>query len=348
MKALVYGDLQATDGSDRCFNSPTESLQIWRVKKFYSELAQIYKKHRCSAIWDLGDMFDDRSSIPVPALDAVIEGIEQFPASQLNIKLIGNHDQYFRNTSVHSGRMFKPYFQVVGESQIIRWHKTAILCCAYEEDSAVQAKWIADAVDQCYPDEKIVVIGHFQVVGCKMNSGVSLTGVPLEVMSEVNLAILGHVHKPQELSENIHYVGSPFQQDFGEANENKRVGIVDTEACTVEWVPITGFPSYRTVGLNEFMATAKVDSEDRYKVVLTSYEEAEKFYAHPLSTRCEPIYDYKASDDAKAAAVPAQLQGRKDVLLRYLGQATPDTRGVLISVEEMAEFGDQLAEAADA
>lgn len=346
MRALVYGDLQATDGSDKCFNNPTESLQLWRVRKFYAELLRIYTDHHCNALWDLGDAYDDRSSIPVPAIDASLEGVEAFPRGGWNIKLIGNHDQYFRNTKLNSGRMFRPYFRVVGASEVIPGADGAsLICCAYEEDSSAQAKWIADAIDRVPAGEKIILIGHFQVVGCQMGSGLSLSGVPQEALSEANLCILGHVHRPQTIGENIHYVGSPFQQDFGESNESKRVGVVDTETCTVEWIPITGFPRYKTLGFNEFVETASAESEDRIKVVLRSCEEAEKFYAHPLATRCEPVYDYRAAEAGQAA--PIQLQGRREVLDRYLSRTAPLTRGIPLTPAEMADYGEQLAQAAD-
>jgi len=163
--------------------------------------------------------------------------------------------------------------------------------------------------------------------------------------------MLGHVHKPQSIHKNVHYVGSPFQQDWGESGENKRVGIVDVFSVKVEWIPIEGFPQYLSVNVTEFAELCTPETEDRFKVVLRSQKEAAKFYALPLAHRAEPIYDFDVTasesdgnDGEKIAGnIPGNAWTFNSVMERYVKRNTPDSNGIPASVEEMIEFGHEIA-----
>jgi hypothetical protein len=343
LKILVYSDLQATDGHERCFNSPGLSLQQWRVQKFYTDLYRVYQDHGCSALWDLGDTTDDRSSVPVPTIDAVITGLRPFPNQRLNIKLIGNHEQYLRDTSVHIGRLFESKFEVIDKVFVdVVDEETVLICCAYPETDAKLVAWLSETQYK-YRNMRQVLLGHFQVAGCELQTGTAVTGVPKSLLRKFQLGLLGHIHKPQELVENVYYVGSPFQQNFGEANEDKRVGIVDLKTLAVEWIELSGYPVYSTVEFSEFKKYAIGHSEDRFKVILRSPEESQEFFAHPLAGRVEPIYDYKLSSGQSEELNAGRSWTSLDVMARYLKKITPASKGIDIAEEEMLDYGQTIA-----
>lgn len=348
MKALCYTDLQATDGHERCFNDPTQSLQISRVSALYSILLQIYKEHRCDCLWDLGDTTDDRTAVPVPAIDAVCYGLGQFPQSQWNLKLIGNHEQYLRNTNVHIGEMFMPFFNVVPGNQAFTQGNTRILCCSYPACIADTAQWIGDQHKLAQKaGQKVILLGHFSVMGCMTGDGRLLEGMPKDIVSWADLGLLGHIHKPQSITKRIHFIGSPFQQNWGERGEEKRVAIVDISTATVKWVLITGFPLYQSVGLEEFKELCSVETEDRFKVILKTQAEAATFYAHPLAHRAEPIYEFTEEIEESESTGGAKAQTSKwsfdSVVRRYVERYTPDASGIPASVEEMVDYGKEIA-----
>lgn len=354
MRVLLYSDLQATEGHERCFSNPTISLQQFRVRKFYDQVSNLAKSHGCQAVWDLGDTTDDRNAIPIATADAVLEGISKLPSSKLNIKLIGNHEQMVRSGDIHIGRMFDRRFHVVGVREIIPLnHNTAVVACAFPGNDSEAAEWIRKSIREAKHDFQVVVfLGHFQVLGCQMNSGQSLTGIPKKAMEQADIAFLGHVHKWQKFAPNQYYVGSPFQQNFGEANEEKFVAVLDTEHLTVDWVQLEGFPKYQTVSFQDFAREIAPTSEDRYKVVLRSPEEAEQFYAHPYSSRVvEPIYAYERSAVEGLSNAAVQMSGDQwsleSVLKRYVSKVPPSSRGVLLSEDEMLEYGHQIAAATE-
>lgn len=357
MRALCYADLQATDGHEKCHGDPTVPLQIARVDAFYQTLLKIYEEHQCDCLWDLGDTTDDRSSIPVPAIDVVCGNLGQFPRSDWSLKLIGNHEQYLRNTSVHVGKMFSPYFNVVEGNQAfsLPGKNVRILACSYPADERDTVAWIADQRKLCkQTKEKVILLGHFQVMGSITGAGQLLAGIPKEELTWIDLGLLGHVHKPQTLTKKIHYVGSPFQQDWGETGESKRVGIVDVFNGTVEWVPIEGFPQYLSVNVAEFEELCTPESEDRFKVVLRSQKEAAKFYALPLAHRAEPIYDFDVTsqstrdndgeniDEKIAGKITGNAWSFEAVVQRYVERHKPEDSGIPASVEEMVGYGHEI------
>ena len=342
-RALVYGDLQATDGHERMFSSPGSSLQIWRVRKTYTDLWKMFKAYKCDCLWDLGDTTDDRSFLPMPAIDVVMEGLEPFPKHELNIKLIGNHEKYYRDSALDVGRMFASKFNVVRDTDVVEVDDTLIVSAAYPASDSALADWLSHTAYGYRNYRRRLLLGHFQVVGCQMNSGQAIMGVPLEVVEKYSLVLLGHVHRPQKMGRNCHYVGSPFQQNYGEKYEVKRVGVVDIETLNVEWVPMDGYPVYRIVSYADWARLVRKDNEDRYQVILASNEEAECYYKHPLMGQAEPIYDFSLSEEQKAEAAQQQHWSQADMMTRWMKQHKPSTLNIQATEEEVLEAGRFIA-----
>lgn len=339
MKVLIYTDAQATDGHERCYNDPTKPLQLWRIEHMFDELQRIYKAHNCQALWDLGDTTDDRTAIPVSVIDLVCDRLEAFDG-KWNLKLVGNHEQFLRDTKIHAGKMFRHFFKVVDTCEVIRFGKVNILCVSYHDDLEAILKFIRHQPKT----ERTILIGHFQLAGCQMSSGTAATGVPRDLLSFLEIGLLGHIHKPQTMG-NLHYIGSPFQQHWGEAGDNKRVAILDISdsGTSVEFVPMEGFPRYRQVNFTEFVESVQQNSEDRYKVVLSSIEETERFYAHPLSTRAdEAIYAFEQEEGEQSKNASAIPSSKQDILERYVQKNPPSDLGIVLDDQSMLTFGEQI------
>lgn len=346
MKLLLYADLQATDGSETCYHDPTVRLQDWRVKRFFEVIKEIYHAHHCEGLIDLGDTTDDRSAIPVPTIDSLMTGLASF--THWNMKLIGNHEQYTRDARVHVGKLFERHFTIVDEVEAFQAPDSdaVMVFASYPGSYPVLANKLAE-VAHTYRGRKLVLFGHFQVVGCRLNSGVALDGLPKESLLPFTCGFLGHVHKPQEAAKNIHYVGSPFQQNFGESGESKRVAIFDTTSLHTEWVSLEGygFPVYRTVSAAEFVECVAADSEDRYKVVLSSQADTETLFAHPLCNRAESEYSYTTTNES--AAQPVKSWSFESVLQRWIEKNPPKDAGIELSAEEMLGIGMEISQGAN-
>jgi hypothetical protein len=349
MRALVYADVHADDGNELCFCHQGWSLQHWRVKKFFADAFKLYQQYKCDCVWDLGDTTNSRCSIPIPTIDVVLEGVSKFPPHPWNLKLIGNHEQFLRSTSVHVGRLFQQNFQIVEEAKVLQADGVVYALCPFPAEDAQLEAWL-EAVLEDYPGKPKILLGHFQVLGCKLNSGEAKDGVSKEVLRHFDLGLLGHVHKPQTLVGNVHYVGSPFQQDRGEEGEVKRVAIVDTDKLSVQWVKLDGFPEYKTRTLAQFLTEVNERSEDRFQVILANPAEAERFFAHPLSSRASPVYRYDVKEEVNAGRelkVESWLSSRRGLVRKYFELNPPAERGINMPLEELEKLAEHFMDAED-
>jgi len=340
MRILCYADLQATDGDELCFTQPNVTLQHYRVERFFNDVARIYKEYDCDEIVDLGDTTDDRTSIPWPTVEVLGAGIAKLPGDK-HWKLTGNHEQYLRDISVNNRRLFEHRFHVVDDRRIQMMGDWAAFFVSYPADHLEVAEWILRELPR-FRGPKIL-FGHFQTEGAFFNNSTALTGVPKSVLQKFNLVLLGHIHIPQAVTTKIHYVGSPFQQDWGEANQQKRVGIVDTDTMTVEWVPLEGYPEYRSVTMPEFLKVADEKSEHRYKVTLSSHEETEAFFRHPRFNRATAHYNYDETPVEQGAE--QKDWSFEGTCRRYLQTVAPSNSGIELNDDEMIEVTNHVLRA---
>ena len=109
------------------------------------------------------------------------------------------------------------------------------------------------------PKRPLILNAHLQVLGALSSSAQPLIGKSIEaVLGDLldlglTAGFISHVHKPQQLAPGIEYVGSLTVHDFGEEEEEKRVGILtidDSTAASVEWLPT---PCRRWVTIEAFV-----------------------------------------------------------------------------------------------
>jgi DNA repair exonuclease SbcCD nuclease subunit len=347
MRFLIYGDLQASDGHERCFNDPTMPLQRWRVNKTMDFLKETYDTHKCDGLIDLGDTTDDRQAIPIPTIHSVLTPLSSFKGH--NIKLMGNHEQWLRSTEVDPGVMYSNIFKVVKSHEVIDFTncEAVFACVSYIDNEEELKKAIVDTVKKAHSKakgRKVILLGHFAVQGAVAHGLALKDGLANEEIPKVDGAFLGHIHKFQEFKPGHFYVGSPFQQDFGEMNETKYVIVFDTETGQSHQID-TKMPQYRRQTLEQFEATVREESEDRFEVRMKSFEEAQRFYGHSLSHRAVPVYDYVES----ATNRPNVDKDRKEIVFdvqslmkAYLENNPPSKKGIDIQEEDLLSFGTEL------
>lgn len=337
MKLLCYADLQATDGDELCFTLPHVTLQHYRVTRFFQDVARIYEEYRCEGIIDLGDTTDDRSSIPLTTLEVLGAGIAKLENGE-HWKLTGNHEQYLRDTSINNRRLFEHRFNVVDNRKIQRMTGWTAFFVSYPADYTELSEWIVRESRKIIGPK--ILFGHFQVEGAFFQNAKALTGVPLGALDTFDLVLLGHIHLPQSLTKKVHYIGSPFQQDWGETGQQKRVAVIDTQTMRVEWVPLTGYPEYRQVTLAEFEKLTLKASENRYRVILNTHEEAEVFFRHPHFNRAVAEYNYDETPPEQSAEAPDwSFEG---ICRRYLKTVPPSKTGIELSEAEMLEMTQHI------
>ncbi len=93
--------------------------------------------------------------------------------------------------------------------------------------------------------KKNVIISHAYITDSETSTSdrAAVIGfaaqVPASVFDGFDYVALGHIHKPQDVSENVRYSGTPMPYSFGkEESQEKSVTVIDTEDMTREIVPL--------------------------------------------------------------------------------------------------------------
>ena len=325
MRILIYSDLQATEGSDRCRHDPSLPLQRYRVKRCYDELVQLAATERCDRICDLGDTTDDRTFIYRATLDVLTDGLTRLVAGNHGfIKLTGNHEQLLKDGRIAAEGLYRPYFRNVGSGQVDVNGCIFVFRSYTDQYEALNAELAetADNLRRINPRERLILLAHGDVKGARYASGETCDeGISLATLDKFDIALLGHVHNHQCLLKGkAWFVGSPFQQDFGEAAQQKFVVVLDVsgEHGSVKFVQMDGFPEYRTVTLKDFLALANPKEEHRYRVILDSVEETERFYSHPLAELAEARLTYSEEATASSSEEVQLTDDPRRLLERYV------------------------------
>ncbi|MGY1741944.1 MULTISPECIES: exonuclease SbcCD subunit D [unclassified Blastococcus] len=98
------------------------------------------------------------------------------------------------------------------------------------------------------PGARSVVLAHAFVGGglpSESERDISVGGVdrvPVPVFDGVDYVALGHLHRPQTLTERLRYSGSPLAYSFGEAGQQKQVWLVDLDASGLAGVRAVPLP----------------------------------------------------------------------------------------------------------
>lgn len=175
------------------------------------------------------------------------------------------------------------------------------------------------------PQQKHILMTHALIVNAELSESdrsarVGLaTAVSKEVFEGFDYVALGHIHKPQVISEHIRYCGSPVKYSFGkEEKQEKCVIIIETETMKEKEIPLKQLHDRRTV-------TGTYDE-------IVAMKELENDYLR-----------LKITDRYAGLDLLADLQSRFPYLLELYGKSLEEN-GVLsaMSVEELQKM-DELS-----
>jgi DNA repair exonuclease SbcCD ATPase subunit len=117
----------------------------------------------------------------------------------------------------------------------------------FYRDKSVWEREVANTVvERNYNPKKTILLFHEMVRGSQLNVQVKAEdGITLPSSNQYVAAFGGHVHLHQQLARNVWYVGSPFAQDWGEANQPKgfMLATIDVGKVSVKFLP-SDVPGY--------------------------------------------------------------------------------------------------------
>ena len=193
-------------------------------------------------IW-LGDLLDTKEVIRGKCLNLLYE---QFSKSKLqHIVLVGNHDWFNLECQDHSLKPLSSLPNVRIIDKIESHPNLPFIFFPYIHDKSNLKQALAQ-----FQDQKLIAFGHFEVSGFDFGNGHLCEDGKIvhDDFKGFKRVISGHFHKLQETG-NFTYLGTPFSHSFGEANQDKVIGVYNLLTDTLQLIP-TDFPRHLSIKLD--------------------------------------------------------------------------------------------------
>lgn len=172
-----------------------------------------------------GDLNDGKAIMRSEWVKALIDLFFEFSDVQIHV-MVGNHDLDNKNSEGHSLYFLKtlPNVKIYDQPTTIKMGEDLWGIIPYMPSKEEFKKQISFMQTN---DIKRLLI-HQGILGAHMGDYVvDESSVSPEEFSGFEIVLSGHYHRAQKVGENIHYFGSPFTVNFGEANEEKFIWVVE-------------------------------------------------------------------------------------------------------------------------
>ena len=226
--------------TDTHFGARNDSLLFLDFfSKFYKNIFFPSLKERgITEVIHLGDVVDRRKFINYKTLNSMKE-ILFFPLKEMggNVKIIvGNHDIYYKNTlkvnsmeELTKGMDHVTVYSDPCEVSLTKDHKVLFLpwICADNEDKS------KELIEKTRTK---VVFGHLQIVGIESDKGsFMMEGHSIPMFKAFQRVFSGHFHH-RSITENITYLGNPYEITWSDYNDKRGFHIYDTETMEAEFI----------------------------------------------------------------------------------------------------------------
>lgn len=198
------------------------------IERLFDKIEEI--GHDCVI---LGDLLDTKELIRGKCLNTYYRRMRD---SKLNfIVLVGNHDWFNLDCEEHSLEGLKQLDNVT----VVDRPGMAHNCYFWPYMKG-------HVPDKFHELEKLPVFCHIDSPGFDYGNGhKSESGIDQRQLLRFPIVISGHYHKYQKKG-NMIYLGTPFSHSYGESNQEKLIGIFDTETHEFEKI-LMDFPQHFTL-----------------------------------------------------------------------------------------------------
>ena len=227
-----------------------QNSQTWH--KICLDLAEwinkIMKEHKLDTIFFAGDVFHDRHEIGVNTLHTAKKFFDILKDYQVHL-VPGNHDAFLSSTvEVNSVEILeRDNINVYTNPTTIQVGEKLVTFCPWK--TVVKD---LDKVD--------MLVGHFEIANFRMNAtkicdhGDSST----DLLEKADAVVTGHFHykehRTYDNNKYVMYLGSPYEMDFGDRDQQKGVTIIDFDDLTkFKFVENTITPKHFRLKISELL-----------------------------------------------------------------------------------------------
>ena len=233
---------------------------------FISQIREIVKDEGIDVVVIAGDVFD-RANVSGDAIklyDDAVTGLCSGDGAK-TVVIAGNHDgaerlaqcsQLLADTGLYiAGALTRPVMKAEfkdADIYMLPWADTSRIRYEFPEradeitntESALRV--ICDSIKESMDKTKRnILVAHAFIVDAETSVSDRTaeigfaSAVSASVFDGFDYVALGHIHKPQDITDSIRYCGTPMPYSFGrEESQEKSVTIIDTEDMSREIVPL--------------------------------------------------------------------------------------------------------------
>jgi len=224
--------------TDQHFGVRNDSLQFHEYfDRFYSQVFfPTLEERGIKTVVELGDIFDRRKYINFDSLDRCRSYFfDRIKEQGIELHcIVGNHDIYFKNTNRVNALdlLLEQYdFHVYSEMTEVEIGGLDILMVPW-----INSENYKSSMDYLMHSKARVIMGHLELAGFEMHRGhMNETGLNPGVFKKYEMVMTGHYHHKSSKN-NIHYLGSPYEMNWGDYMDSRGFHIFDTETLELEYI----------------------------------------------------------------------------------------------------------------
>jgi len=210
----------------------------------------------------LGDLFDNRTSIPIITLNKVEKILKEISNILPIHIMVGNHDLFNKGSNdVNSVRLFS-YIS----DNIFVYEKTSTL--EIFDKKLVLMPWVErrlDMIKEISSNPGDYLFCHSDLNGCRMHLNSVAHRNPdkidVEQFKQYKRVFSGHVHIRQ-VNTNFEFIGSLWQMDRNDMGDQKGITILDLISGKIDFIPNTHSPVFKKFIVRE---ESDIDELDNLK-----------------------------------------------------------------------------------
>lgn len=225
------------------------SERLHYIKESMYSLVEYCRKNDIDTVVVAGDILHNKSIIHTIAQAVLLKFLRDNPDITFII-VDGNHDLEGKGDNVVSALMSidnEPNVKRVGTEDGM--YKD-------EENDILYVPYSSKMVDIIKNNSAKYLVSHFGLNEGMLSSGQSIIAdlSITNLIGKYETVILGHYHKPQEISNadiTIYYTGSLIHLNWNDKNEEKRFLDVDIDNEKIISIPTTGYKQYVELEVTE-------------------------------------------------------------------------------------------------
>lgn len=298
----------------------------WHVKKgIYSQLIldylddlwSFYKRESCEYIFVIGDVLNKSSSIKNEAYIPLFLKLLQMKEDGVKfIFLLGNHDIFnvSRDSIVET---FSPMGEVIKEPVERKIDGKDFFFVPYTKKE-----------DEFYQhDSADFLITHVPIADFSFDNAFHATekhAFKKNVFESFKRVFTGHFHRHQT-DKNICYVGSPYQMNLGEKNQQKGFVVFDTTKEIWDFIKYDNAPQYLEINEDNIINIKEINFENKFVIIrvtkkIKNYSKLKHLIFERGAISVDPIFETEKDADGEEKSNLSVKKNIDEIVLNKISE----------------------------